>query len=85
MELLVVRSDTTQESNQGQLIFQIYEANEGNVVLASEITADMPSFVTGVGKIRVYSRNMGDKIVIGCDQYEGGLFVGWIDIKNILL
>lgn len=50
------------------MIFQIYEASEGNIVLASEITADMPSFVTGVGKIRVYSRNMGDKIVIGCDQ-----------------
>lgn len=28
MELLVVRSDTTQESNQSQLIFQIYEASK---------------------------------------------------------
>ena len=82
MELLVVRSDTTQESNQGQLIFQIYEANEGNVVLASEITADMPSFVTGVGKIRVYSRNMGDKIVIGCDQYEEGFLWDGLTLKT---
>lgn len=82
MELLVVRSDTTQESNQSQLIFQIYEANEGNVVLASEITADMPSFVTGVGKIRVYSRNMGDKIVIGCDQYEEGFLWDGLTLKT---
>lgn len=82
MELLVVRSDTTQESNQSQLIFQIYEASEGNIVLASEITADMPSFVTGVGKIRVYSRNMGDKIVIGCDQYEEGLLWDGLTLKT---
>ncbi len=82
MELLVVRSDTTQESNQSQLIFQIYEASEGNIVLASEITADMPSFVTGVGKIRVYSRNMGDKIVIGCDQYEEGFLWDGLTLKT---
>ena len=82
MELLVVRSDTTQESNQSQLIFQIYEASEENIVLASEITADMPSFVTGVGKIRVYSRNMGDKIVIGCDQYEEGLLWDGLTLKT---
>lgn len=76
MELLVIRSDTTQddgqESNQGRLVFQIYEANSGNVVLASEIVAEEPAFATGIGNIRVYSRNIGNKILIGCDQYEEG-------------
>lgn len=82
MELLVVRSDTTQETSQSQLIFQMYEANEGDVTFASEITADVPSFVTGIGKIRIYSRNTGDKILIGCDQYEEGFLWDGLTFKT---
>ena len=82
MELLVVRSNPTQQTNQSQLIFQIYEANEGKVVFASEVTAEIPSFATGIGKIRVYSRDAGDKILIGCDQYEEGFLWDGLTMKT---
>ena len=80
MELLTVRSDVLEGSC--RLILQMYEVKGQTVNWASNVIVNMPAFATGIGKIRVYSRNLDGKILIGCDQYEEGFLWDGTTLKT---